>query len=191
MELIAKILEVINNKISLPIAIFCAVLLLLPKSLTEQISISYFIKTNKDTIWLFFLFSTILYSYEKTKVIISYFQNKINLVKEKSISQKGLSDCLDSLSHEEKSWLYYCLRENLNTVIATSINPIAISLESKKLVHRPITPHDITATPFTLNKKVWDHLKNNKDVFCPNDVQEDKSYNREIDEFIRRLRSVV
>ncbi len=148
MEILAKIFEIINNRISLPISFLCALLLFGPGHLLAKIELEYFVSSNRSTIWLFFLFSSILYIYEKSGKVVQLSK----IVKRKLDSKRIIKENLDSISPQEAAWVYYCLRENKKTVIATQVNSTAVSLENKHLVYRPDSVYSILETPLPFTR---------------------------------------
>lgn len=182
MEVFVKILEIINNKISLPVAITSVLLLFLPENLIDKMGLRSFLSSNKGFIWIIFLFSSTIYLYEKTK-------NLINFVRFKQ-SQARAIDNLDGLSGDEEDWIYFCLKENTRTLNATAINATAMSLVSKGIVYPPSTS-DKLDTPFTINEAVWKYLKKNKNRYCSETKLKDTQYNRSVNRFVDDLTSPV
>jgi len=186
MEIIVKIIEIISNKISLPVAIFMAFLLFCPDSILKDIGIKDFINDNRKYIWLIFLFSTILYLYEKSKVFIKYSLVTINKKKNLRMAINNLN----SLSNEEKSVVYYCLRDNRTTVYATCINSTMVSLTNKRIFHIPFGMYSKMKTPYEIDTKIWNYLNKNKDRFCSDENRENQEYNRQVNSFMGGLTSV-
>jgi len=98
---------------------------------------------------------------------------------------------LNGLSPQEDAWIYYCLKNNKKTLIATASKSTAVSLENKSIVYRPSGTYDILETPYTINQIAWEYLCEHKSIFCPNEKLNDRNYNDEVNEFIRDLRSVI
>ena len=150
-----------------------------------------FVLTNKNTLWIIFFFSLILYLYKKLKIIHKYIIQGVSQYLESKKRLKNIITSLDGLSTQEKTWFYYCLRENNKTVIATSINPTAVSLEQKGVLFRPQTAHSIVETPFTISVPVWNYLIKRKNIFCPENKLRDDDYNKTVNDFIKNLKSAV
>lgn len=186
-EILSKIFDVIINKIALPIAVLCALLLFIPKSILRVIEVLTIVDSYRGVIWIVFLFSILVYSYEKGKTLFAYIKIKFD----KRTYLKQVISNLDGLSPQEQAWIYYCLKNNNRTLIATAANETAVSLENKGLVYRPTGNYSILDTPYTLHTIVWDYLKKNKEIFCPQEKLNDQTYNREVTKFIRNLRSAI
>lgn len=188
MEILSKIFEVVNNKISLPVAILSGFLAFGPKWLLDKMDVSVFASSSRPTIMLVFLFSGLLYTYEKSKRISEFFKRKRTSQRKRKLFETAMISHLDGLSLEEEYWIYFCPRDNTRTVYATQINPTAVSLESKGIVYRPTTPHDILATPFTLRKEVWNYLVEHREEFCTEEQLNNAQYNAAVNAYIRELR---
>ena len=138
-EILSKIFDVIVNKIALPIAILYALLLFMPKSILREIEVLTIVDTYRGIIWIIFLFSILVYGYEKGKTLIAYIKNKF----EKRTYLKQIIGNLDGLSEKEEAWIYYSLKNNKRTLIATESKETAVSLENKGLVYRPTSSYSI------------------------------------------------
>ncbi|MEJ2105023.1 MAG: super-infection exclusion protein B, partial [Ignavibacteriaceae bacterium] len=77
-EILSKIFDVIVNKIALPIAVLCALLLFIPKSFLRDIEVLTIVDSYRGVIWIVFLFSILVYSYEKGKTLFSYIKSKFD-----------------------------------------------------------------------------------------------------------------
>jgi hypothetical protein len=162
----------------LPVAIFCAFLLLAPNWLLEKVDIRGFVSSSKGIVSLTLLFSLMLYGYEKGKKLTQFLKKRRATSKNRRASMRAIANRLDGLSPQEEAWVYYCLKENPRTLIATVINATAISLLSKLIVFGPNTPHDSLATPFTIREEVWAYLVTRKEIYCPPTRLDDLEYNR-------------
>ncbi len=191
MEILTKIFEVVTNKISLPVAILVAILLFNPLNIIYKFELEDFVSSNKSILWIIFLFAIILYLYEKSIKLLKLIHEKISKKYLASKSLKIITKNLDGLSDLEKAWIYYCLRENIRTIIATSINSIAVSLEGKGIISRPYGQYNILNTPFTIGNNVWKYLKKNKDIYCSDKKLNDITYNSYVDKIVKNARSVV
>lgn len=186
MEIIAKIIEIVSSKISLPIALFMGVLLFSPIEFLDQIHLKKFVENNLTSIWLFFIFSTILYLYDLTKKII-------NWSKEKYIKNKKFREAkeyLNSLNSNELAVIYYCLRNFTRTVHATVINSTMVSLVNKGLFYEPFGIYSKMNVPFRIPTQIWKYLLRHKDEFCPKSLLENEDYNYRVNNFIRDLKNV-
>jgi hypothetical protein len=191
MEILSKILEIVNNKISLPVALLCGLLLFGPDWILDKLGVLTFVSSTKAVISLTFLFSVDLYSYEKGKKLHQYLKTKWEIRAKARTHQKAIVAHLQGLTPDEEVWIYFCLRENVRTLYATAIKATAIALENKRLVYRPNTVYDTLLTPFTFYPEVWKYLTLNREEYCPAERLEDPQYNETVDRLISNLRSVV
>jgi hypothetical protein len=162
-----------------------------PYNIIHRIGLDEFVLANKNTLWLVLLFSIILYLYEKFIKIYKYIIKCISRYLESKKRINKIFTGLNGLSTKEKTWIYYCLRENRKTVIATSVNSTAVSLEQKGVVFRPQTAHSIIETPFTIIIPVWNYLIKRKNLYRPENKLTDNNYNKKVNDFIKNLKSVV
>lgn len=186
-EILSKIFDVVVNKIALPITILCGILLFAPKSILHDIEVLSIVNTYRGIIWIIFLFSFLIYVYDKGKLIVSYINNKMK----KAEYKKQVISHLEGMSPQEEAWIYYCLKNNNRTLIATAAKETAVSLENKGIVYRPSSSYSVLETPFTINTIVWEYLCKNKDKYCPIEKINDQDYNQDVIKFIRDLRSVI
>jgi len=191
MDTLSKILEILTNKFSLPVAILCAFLLYAPDSLLAKFDLAAFASSTRETIVLIFLFSMLLYAYEKAKKAFQYFKTKLGAGIKRRQRRKAIFVSLERLKADEEAWIHFCLRDNVRTVYATETKSTAIALEGKRLVYRPSRVYDRLNTPFTFYPEVWEYLTKNKDKYCPPDRINDDQYNQKVDDFVAKLRSAV
>jgi hypothetical protein len=83
-EILSKIFDVIINRVALPIAILCSILLFMPKSILEQIEVLPIVNSFRGVIWIIFLFSFLIYGYEKGKSLINKYKKKIEINKKEA-----------------------------------------------------------------------------------------------------------
>ena len=190
-EILSKIFDVVINKVALPTAILCALLIFLPKSVLSNIDVLTIVNSYRGIIWLIFLFSFLMYTYDKGKILTKVIVNKIERRKRNAAYLNQVISNLEGLSEQEKAWIYFCLKENKRTLIATSTKETAVSLENKGLVLRPRGCYSVLDTPFTFYPIVWSHLCKNKETFCPQERLKDVNYNRDVINFVRDLKSVI
>jgi hypothetical protein len=191
MEILSKIFEVLNNKISLPVAIFCGFLLLAPNWVLQKMDILAFVTSSRTVISLAFLFSTLVYGYEKGKKVSQFTKEILFAHRKRRAAMKAVIARLDGVTPQEEAWIFYCLKKNTRTLIAMDLNDTAVSLENKLLVDRPSTIYNKLAAPFTLREEVWAYLMENREKYCPPEKLNDPEYNRRVDQFIGSLRSVM
>ena len=154
-------------------------------------SVTSFVSSNRSAISMIFLFSVLLYSYEKGKKVVKLISERRQASRKREQSTNAIIAHLDGLNPQESAWIYFCLRENVRTLLAVEINPIAISLENKLIVYRPNTIYDILATPFTLRPEVWKYLNENRERFCSVAQLADQAYNLKVNDLVISLRSVI
>jgi hypothetical protein len=190
-EILSKIFDVIVNKVAFPIAILCGLLLFLPQNILAKMEVLPIVNIYRGIIWILFLFSSLIYLYDKGKTFVNFIKKAIERKIKKSKRNKQIISNLIGLSPQEKAWIYYCLLSDKRTLIAQTINETAVSLENKGIVYRPSGSYSVLETPFTIGPSTWEYLCANKEIFCPQEKIDDKSYNQEVYEFIRDLRSVI
>jgi len=186
-EILSKIIEILKTKIALPVFLLTLFLLVAPNNLLVEMNLLHFVADNKTVLWLFFLFSGFLYIHEKGINLAKYIKQKL----QNRQVMNSIIRSLNSLSAKEEALIYYCLRENKQTVIAQIGNSTVISLEAKYILRRPSGNYDILEVPFTIVDRVWRYLIKNKNIFCPEEKLGDESYNKDVKSFINDLRNVL
>lgn len=190
-EVLSKIFDVVVNKVALPISLLCAILLFIPKNILQDIEVLSIVNSYRGIIWIIFLFSFLIYTYDKGKLLVNYIKKKIEGSIKKAEYKKRVISNLEGLSPQEEAWIYYCLKNNNRTLIATAAKETAVSLENKGIVYRPSSSYSVLETPFTINTVTWEYLCQNKDKYCSQEKLNDQNYNQDVIEFIRDLRSVI
>lgn len=189
METLSKIIDLLNDKYSLPVAILCCILLFAPQWILVRLDLKDFIDSTDTLISLTFLFSTILYLYGRGKRIAQYFKSKIDSQAKRRVRKRTINAYIKGLTPDEENWIYFCLRDNVRTLYTTEINGTAVSLESKTLIYRPKSVYDKRSTPFSFYPEVWKYLTRKKEKYCPHDKIEDSEYNERVNQFIKDLRN--
>ncbi len=190
-EVLSKIFDVVVNKVALPIALLCALLLFTPISILQKIEVLPIVNNFRGIIWIIFLFSFLIYIYDKGKLLVNYIKDLVVKRLRKAEYKKQVISNLEGLSPQEEAWIFYCLKNNKRTLIATTAKETAVSLENKGIVHRPSGTYSVLDTPFTIDTVTWDYLRQNKERYCSSEKLNDPNYNSEVMEFIRDLRSVL
>jgi hypothetical protein len=191
MEILSKIVDFLNDKVSLPIAILCSFLLFVPDWILKRLDLLIFVDSTSEIISLTFLLSTLLYLYGKGKKLSRYIRTKMEARTNRKARRKIIVAHIKGLTQEENAWIYFCLRENNLTLYATEINETAVALESKRLIYRPKSVYDKLATPFTIYPEVWKYLTKKKNKYCPHERLKDREYNDKVNRFIKGLRSTT
>lgn len=71
-DILSKIFDMVVNKVALPIAVLCAILLFVPKNILQEIEVLSIVNTYRGIIWIIFLFSFLIHIYDKGKLLVNY-----------------------------------------------------------------------------------------------------------------------
>ncbi len=189
MEIFSKIVDFLNDKFTLPLAILCSFLLYAPDRLLADLHLIEFVNSADTLIALTLLYSAIFYLYGWGKRFAHYLESTLASQTKRITRRRIIVAQIKGLRSDEKDWIYYCLRENIRTLNAVEIQATAVSLESKSLVYRPKITYDKLATPFSFYPEVWKYLTRKKEKYCPHDNVQDREYNERVNKFIKNLRN--
>jgi hypothetical protein len=189
METFSKIIDFLNDRFSLPVAVLCVFFLFAPDWMLKRLELWDYVDSARALISFFFLFATALYLYGRGKKLTQYFKAKLEARTKRIIRKRVIAGQVKGLTQEENAWIYYCLRENIRTLYTTETNTTAVALEGKVLIYRPKSVYDRLSTPFTFYPEVWKYLTRKKENFCPPENIRDRQYNQRIDQFIKNLRN--
>jgi hypothetical protein len=189
METFSKIIDFLNDKFTLPLAIVCSFLLFAPDWVLAQLHLKEFASSADTLISLTFLYAAIFYLYGWGKRFGHYVESKFLLQSKRIARRRTIAAHVKGLRSEEEEWIYFCLRENVRTLHATETNDTAVSLESKTLVYRPKISYNKHSTPFSFYPEVWTFLTRKKARYCPHDRIQDPAYNEKVNKFIKHLRN--
>jgi hypothetical protein len=191
MEILSKIIDLLNDKFSFPIAILCSFLLFAPDWMLQRLDLLNFVGSTGVVISITFLFSSILYLYGRGKRFTQYLKSKIETRAKRKVRKRTIASHIKGLTLEEQYWIYFCLRDHVRTLYAPEINDTAVALESKLLIYRPKSVYDRQSTPFTFYPEVWKYLAKKKDKYCPHERLKDREFNEKVNRFIKGLRSTT
>lgn len=188
METFSKIIDFLNDKFTLPLAILCSFLLFAPEWMLVRLHLNDFVNSADTLISLVFLYAAVFYLYGWAKRLGQYVESKFSLQTKRIARRKTIAAHVKGLRSDEEDWIYFCLKENIRTLHATEINETAVSLESKTLVYRPKISYNKHSTPFSFYPEVWKYLSRKKTKYCPHDKIQDGKYNERVNRFIKNLR---
>ena len=189
METFSRIIDFLNDKFSLPVAIFCGFMIFAPEWVLKRLSLLEFASSAYPLISLVFVFAIILYLFGKGKKIAQYVGSKLEMRAKRRVRKRLIVAHIKGLTPDEKDWIYYCLRQNVRTLYTADTNTTAVSLESKTLIYRPKSTYNKISTPFSFYTEVWNYLIKKKELYCPHERRNDRPYNERVDQFIRNLRN--